>query len=40
MSRGLARRAAIRDAQEGADILMVKPGLPYLDIIRYVTVGS
>ena len=25
---------AERDAQEGADILMVKPGLPYLDLLR------
>jgi porphobilinogen synthase len=32
-ARGLARRAIKRDAAEGADILMVKPGLPYLDII-------
>ncbi len=32
------RREALREAQadlaEGADILMVKPGLPYLDIVR------
>ncbi|HEX5773869.1 MAG TPA: porphobilinogen synthase [Geomobilimonas sp.] len=32
------RREAIREAQmdieEGADIIMVKPGLPYLDIVR------
>jgi porphobilinogen synthase len=27
-------REARMDAEEGADILMVKPGLPYLDIIR------
>ncbi|KAI9341131.1 hypothetical protein BDR26DRAFT_802352 [Obelidium mucronatum] len=33
-SRGLARRANARDAQEGADILMVKPGYPYLDLVR------
>ncbi|CAG8533046.1 5383_t:CDS:2 [Ambispora gerdemannii] len=33
-SRGLARRAIIRDLGEGADIIMVKPGLPYLDILR------
>jgi porphobilinogen synthase len=33
-SRGLARRALIRDANEGADFLMVKPGYPYLDIVR------
>lgn len=32
-ARGLARRALRRDAQEGADFLMVKPGMPYLDII-------
>jgi porphobilinogen synthase len=25
---------AARDADEGADILMVKPGLPYLDLLR------
>lgn len=36
MSRGLARRAIQRDVAEGADMLMVKPGLPYLDIIRDV----
>ncbi|KAI9098048.1 hypothetical protein DFS34DRAFT_593536 [Phlyctochytrium arcticum] len=33
-ARGLARRALIRDVQEGADIVMVKPCLPYLDIVR------
>ncbi|KAJ1911809.1 Aminolevulinate dehydratase [Mycoemilia scoparia] len=33
-ARGLARRALARDANEGADFLMVKPALPYLDIIR------
>lgn len=27
---------AVMDQQEGADILMVKPGLPYLDVIRAV----
>lgn len=32
-ARGLARRAITRDAAEGADIIMVKPALPYLDII-------
>lgn len=32
-ARLLARRALRRDAEEGADFLMVKPGLPYLDII-------
>ena len=29
-----ALRSAERDAAEGADILMVKPGLPYLDILK------
>jgi len=32
-ARGLARRAIKRDAEEGADIIMVKPAMPYLDII-------
>uniref|UniRef100_T1J7L6 Delta-aminolevulinic acid dehydratase n=1 Tax=Strigamia maritima TaxID=126957 RepID=T1J7L6_STRMM len=31
---GLARRAAARDVEEGADMLMVKPGLPYLDVVK------
>ena len=29
-----AWRCAQRDLAEGADILMVKPGLPYLDLLR------
>lgn len=33
-SKGLALRAAIRDVEEGADMLMVKPGIAYLDIVR------
>ncbi|XP_008560507.1 delta-aminolevulinic acid dehydratase [Microplitis demolitor] len=33
-SNGLASRAAARDVAEGADMLMVKPGLAYLDILR------
>ncbi|KAI8146673.1 delta-aminolevulinic acid dehydratase [Fennellomyces sp. T-0311] len=33
-ARGLARRAILRDIEEGADMIMVKPGLPYLDIVR------
>lgn len=33
-ARGLARRAIKRDMEEGADAIMVKPGLPYLDIVR------
>ncbi|CAO1622900.1 unnamed protein product [Parajaminaea phylloscopi] len=32
-ARGLARRAIQRDVAEGADIIMVKPTLPYLDIL-------
>lgn len=35
-SRGLAIRAARRDVDEGADMLMVKPGISYLDIVRDV----
>ena len=31
---GDAWQCAQRDADEGADILMVKPGLPYLDLLR------
>lgn len=33
---GLAMRAAERDVDEGADFLMVKPGLAYLDLVRQV----
>lgn len=33
-SRGMAIRAVERDVRDGADIVMVKPGMPYLDIIR------
>jgi len=32
-AKGLARRAIQRDAAEGADIIMVKPTLPYLDVL-------
>lgn len=35
-SNGLAIRAAERDVKEGADFLMVKPGLAYLDLVRQV----
>jgi porphobilinogen synthase len=35
-SAGLAERAADRDVEEGADMLMVKPGIFYLDVIRNV----
>ncbi len=31
-----AVREALLDAEEGADVLMVKPALPYLDVIRAV----
>jgi porphobilinogen synthase len=31
-----AVREAAMDVEEGADIIMVKPGLPYLDIVREV----
>jgi porphobilinogen synthase len=33
-SRNLALRAIDRDIEEGADMVMVKPGGPYLDIVR------
>ncbi|KAJ1815312.1 Aminolevulinate dehydratase [Coemansia sp. RSA 2599] len=33
-SRGLGRRAIERDVSEGADIIMVKPAMFYLDIVR------
>ena len=33
-SRGLALRAIDRDLDEGGDFIMVKPGMPYLDILR------
>ncbi|XP_054279726.1 delta-aminolevulinic acid dehydratase-like [Macrosteles quadrilineatus] len=33
-SSGMALRAAARDVAEGADLIMVKPGLAYLDILR------
>ncbi|KAG2119641.1 uncharacterized protein F5147DRAFT_665009 [Suillus discolor] len=36
-AKGLARRAIQRDIVEGADIIMVKPALPYLDIISDAT---
>lgn len=32
-SRGLAARAVARDVDEGATMLMVKPGMPYLDVL-------
>ncbi|KAJ1724517.1 Aminolevulinate dehydratase [Coemansia erecta] len=33
-SRGLGRRAIERDVREGADIIMIKPAMFYLDIVR------
>lgn len=36
-SSGLAMRAVQRDVQQGADVVMVKPGLPYLDIVRSIS---
>lgn len=35
-NRKEAVKEAIMDVEEGADIVMVKPGLPYLDIVREV----
>jgi porphobilinogen synthase len=35
-NRREAIREALQDIHEGADIVMVKPGLPYLDIVREV----
>ncbi len=35
-SSGLAIRATQRDVEEGADFLMVKPGMAYLDIVREI----
>jgi len=35
-----AVRESLLDAEEGADILMVKPALPYLDVIRRVRDAS
>lgn len=36
---GDARLSSLRDAEEGADILMVKPGLPYLDVLKELAAG-
>ena len=35
-NREEAIRETLMDIDEGADIVMVKPGLPYLDIVREV----
>ena len=36
-SSGLAMRAVERDINEGADFIMIKPGLPYLDIVKEIS---
>ena len=35
-NRGEALRCVARDLDEGADMVMVKPGMPYLDVVRAV----
>ena len=35
-NRNEAIRETMQDIEEGADIVMVKPGMPYLDIVRDV----
>ncbi|MFQ3475561.1 porphobilinogen synthase [Halonotius sp. F2-221B] len=39
-NRREAKREVVLDAEEGADVLMVKPALPYLDIVRDVRENS
>ena len=39
-NRREAKREVALDAEEGADVLMVKPALPYLDIVRDVRENS
>lgn len=34
---GDALSSSLRDAEEGADILMVKPGMPYLDVLSFLS---
>jgi porphobilinogen synthase len=36
-SSGLGMRAVERDISEGADFIMIKPGLPYLDIVKEIS---
>lgn len=36
-NRGEALKEALSDVDEGADMVMVKPGMPYLDIIRDIS---
>jgi len=35
---GLANRVVARDVEEEADILMVKPGMPYLDVVKEIKI--
>lgn len=35
-----AIQTALRDAEEGADIVMVKPGIPYLDVIKELSLTT
>lgn len=37
-STGLALRAIARDIEEGADLVMVKPGLNYLDLVKEISI--
>jgi porphobilinogen synthase len=37
-SSGMAMKAVTRDIREGADTVMVKPGLPYLDIVKEISI--
>lgn len=37
-STGLAMRAVDRDIEEGADYVMVKPGLNYLDLVKEISI--
>ena len=34
LRRNVAMREVAMDIEEGADMVMVKPGLPYLDVVR------
>ena len=38
--RALAARAVARDVEEGADMVMVKPGMPYLDVLADTAAAS
>ena len=32
-----ALNEALKDVDEGADIIMIKPGLPYLDVVNFIS---